>query len=94
VTSLATSLTPAADNCWIALMEHARGATPTAGAGATLRVADAANTTWGLFDSNGPITPPSSYSMTTNRASATFATGHILASFAPISAYRYLLVAN
>jgi len=82
-TTWTTFLTPDTDACWMVLMEHARGASPTAGAGSTLRAVDAANATWGLFDSNGPITPPSSYSMTTNRASATFATGHIPAAFEP-----------
>ena len=91
-TTWTTALTPDTDACWIALMEHARGATPTAGVGATLRVADAAQATWGLFDSNGPITPPSFYSMTTNRASATFATGHILAAFAPATQLQKVLL--
>lgn len=84
VTSLTTSITTVADNCWAVLLEQQdkTGATPTAGAGATRRTFGASFNQPALFDSGGAITPAGSYSMTTNYGIADLIT-HVIASFSP-----------
>jgi hypothetical protein len=86
-TTLTTSLTPVADNCWMNLVNNGYdgGGAPGAGTGSTRRVYDATFGTWGFFDSNGPITPAASYSMTTTYASSSAIT-HEMASIAPSTA--------
>lgn len=89
-TSCTTALTTIADNAWVVLFEggYNSGNMPVAGAGATLRIADAVNGSWGIFDSNGPKTPAGSYSMTTTRSSDPFLLGitHMVFSIAPVAA--------
>ncbi len=69
VQNLTSSVTSVTDNCWMIALRgtYAGGAAhvPTAGTGATRREYDHALGTIGIFDSNGPITPAGSYSMTT-----------------------------
>lgn len=82
--SLATSLTTVADNCWTVLfIESFDGLAPGAGSGSTLRGYGNNFGNWALFDSNGPISPAGSYSMTTtqNSGSAAIGISHIMASF-------------
>lgn len=83
--TLTTSLTTILDNCWAVLVEQGfnSSALPTAGTGLTRRTADAAFGTYGLFDSNGAITPAGAYAMTTNRTTASLRITHAVASFAP-----------
>lgn len=87
-TTLTTSLTTVADNCWTVLVEGGfnANAAPTAGAGSTRRTFDAAFGTWGLFDSNSAITPAGSYSMTTDRSSSDNFIAHVMASVSPTGA--------
>ena len=68
VSSGTCSVTTVTNNDW-AIMAHASyaGGSPiTAGSGATLRIAGTAFQDIAIFDSNGPITPAGSYSMTGN----------------------------
>lgn len=78
------SLTPIANNCWTVLIVNSfnGSAPPTAGTGSTRRTFDATFGGWGIFDSNGPITPPSSYNMQTSGYGGNNV-GEIIASFAP-----------
>lgn len=79
-TTLTTSLSSIADNCWFGLVAKQSAATPTAGTGATTRVTSTSGIV--LMDSNGPKTPAGSYSMTADAASTgDFAI--IMASFSP-----------
>lgn len=79
-TSLTTSLTTVADNCWTVLFgQNASSSTLTAGAGSTLR---GPVTDWGYFDSNAPITPAGSTSMAFSYTTAQNVSS-IMASFAP-----------
>lgn len=81
--SVTTSLTPAANGTWIVLGLRANnGSDPSAGAGATVVQHNSAGI--GLFDTNGPVSPPASYSMTINGA-ALSGYGVVMASFSPIS---------
>jgi len=73
--SITTSLTPVANNCWTILTPSIR-VNPTAGAGSTKRNDQ-------IFDSNGPITPPASYSMTVGGGDGGTDWGVVMASFAP-----------
>lgn len=86
--SATTSLVTVADNCWTFLMEQCFSANnpPAAGTGSTLRVTDAVFGTWGWFDSNAPITPAGSYSMTTTRTAPSYPISHIMASLSPAGA--------
>ena len=78
-TSLTTSVTTTADNCW--LMGYAyHGTTISAGAGTTLRGGSVGGILE-VLDSNGPKTPAGSHSLITTSTS-TF-TGHVIASFSP-----------
>jgi hypothetical protein len=92
-TSLTTSLTTVADNCWTALViNEATSGAPGAGTGSTRRTYDAAFQVWGMFDSNAAITPAGSYSMTTTRGAGIEAIAHVMASFSPfVSARRFIL---
>lgn len=65
---LTTALTTIANNCWTVVFaaSYASNNAPTAGTGSTRRTFDASFGAWGFFDSNGPITPAGSYSMTTS----------------------------
>ncbi len=87
-TSLTTSLTTVANNCWIILGEasYEGGTSPTSGAGSTLRVTGVLTTAGepSIFDSNGPITPAGLTSISTNSASNTGnGIDHIMLSFSP-----------
>jgi len=87
-----TSLTSLSNNAWEILFEggYNGGGGPNAGAGAIRRSFDLTFGTWGFFDSNGPITPPQLYSMTTTRTNVQNAIVHITASTAPFSGLRLL----
>ena len=84
-TSIETSITTVADNCWAIHTCHAAtsGQAPTAGAGAFVRsnvLSDA-----DLFDSNSDITPAGSYSMTVQTvANSNWAV--VIGSYAPAQA--------
>lgn len=82
VTTLTTTLTTIADNSWTVLTAIADNRGLAAGTGSTLRTATGALNLQGIFDSNAPITPAGSTSMT-----VTFTTGSnvatVMASFAP-----------
>lgn len=81
--SMSTSVTTVANNDWAILCENGfSSGPPTAGAGSTVRAVDAAFGTWGIFDSNGPITPAGSYSMTTGYGSVSDIT-HVIGAFKP-----------
>lgn len=70
-----TTLTTVIDNCWCVLADSAAN-TSSAGTNSTSRVNQGA----ALYDSNGPITPPGSFSMSVNR---TGGGGDIMFSMAP-----------
>jgi hypothetical protein len=82
-TSLTTSITTVVDNDWVVLFENGFSSSnpPSADTGDILRVVDATFGAWGLFDSNGPVTPAGSYSMKTTRPLSVNGIGHILAAF-------------
>jgi hypothetical protein len=86
-TSLTTSITPSAANCWVVCVEgcYNSGAAPGAGTGATRRTFDATNGGWGIFDSGGPVTAGSPYSIQTTRSSNPFglAIVHVVITIAP-----------
>jgi len=81
-TSLTTSVTTVADNCWTVLMMKANNNTNSAGTGTTLRTDGPGNDQTGIYDSNGAITPAGSTSLQTTAASNR-AWAHVMASFAP-----------
>lgn len=64
--SYTDSVTTVADNSWAiaAFIGHHSDFPPSAGAGSTLRVFGAFYGLPSIFDSNGPVTPAGSYSMT------------------------------
>lgn len=75
------SLTTVADNCWTILGESS-GRNVTASTGTTVRQGSA--TQFFTGDSNGPITPAGSYSMsTTETAGGT--PGRVMVSFSPVA---------
>lgn len=87
-TTLTTSNTTVADNCWVVCFEQgfsSDNSGPAAGAGSTVRVTDNSGLgVSGIFDSNGVVHPAGSYSMTTTRVgSASDKIGHILVGIAP-----------
>jgi hypothetical protein len=88
-TTLTTSLTTANDNSWCVLIHggYDGGSAPTAGAGTTRRTFDGTDGGWGLFDSNGPVTPAGSKSLISNYGSGTNPFGlaivHVMVSFQP-----------
>lgn len=84
-TSQTATLTTVADNCWTIMIGYANdqiGTDPAAGAGATKRAGGSTNNYLGLFDSNGPITPAGSTSMTITQTSIDNLYAY-MASFAP-----------
>jgi hypothetical protein len=85
VTSLTTSITTVTNNDWVIFLENGySGGTfaPIAGAGDTIRVSDATDGAWGIFDSNGVVTPAGSYSVTTTRSpQSNNGVGHLVAAF-------------
>jgi hypothetical protein len=82
-TTITTTLTTVANNCWTVLMTQQFPNDPTAGAGSTVRVSGAAFSDWTILDSNGPITPAGSTSMTANFTSAIFEICGVMVSFSP-----------
>lgn len=79
------SVTPISDLCWaIFAVSDNTSSAPTAGAGSTARAVPSAASAMGLFDSNGPITPPSAYSMSVGITAASDGLS-ILNAFAPNS---------
>lgn len=85
--TLTTAITTAADNCWLVTAEGGYDGSAHAlpGSGATLVTFDGVDGALNLFDSNGPVTPAGSHSMTTNRTSNPFnlAITHLMISIAP-----------
>jgi len=77
-TSITTSLTPVADNCWTVLVARGQGDV-SAGAGTTERAQGGGDNV--LFDSNAAITPPGSTSLIATGNEGTWAT--VMASFSP-----------
>ncbi len=84
VTSLTSSITTRTDNSWIVVLEQHNGGATVAGSGLTLRVNNAHFVQPAILDSNGPLTPVGSKSVTTTSASAL--TAHTLISLAPATA--------
>jgi hypothetical protein len=82
--SFATSFATAPDRAWAILMAQnaGGGTTPTCTSGATYRVSGISNTSV-LCDSNGPVTPPQSYSMTATISTTTTYQTHLMAAFGP-----------
>lgn len=81
------SLTTVANNSWIILFggAYSGGPCPTAGTGDTLLTCDATYGIWGIFDSNGPVSPGSN-SFTINQSGASLPYNNVMASFAPATA--------
>lgn len=82
-TSLTANVTTIANNCWSVMYVLADAGNLAAGSGSTLR-GSILGTAFGVFDSNGAITPAGSHGM-----SATFSNGascSIIASIAPVAA--------
>jgi hypothetical protein len=77
-TSLASSVTTVADNCWVIAMYRAAGDI-TAGSGTTLR---GTSTTSNILDSNGAVTPAGSKTINAN-SSISGGMAAVIASFAP-----------
>lgn len=84
-TTLTTSLTTIADNCWTILCAGTAGAGQTAGTGTTRR-AIGANVALAAFDSNAAITPAGSTNLAT--VDTTDGTGqiHVMFSLSPAAA--------
>lgn len=84
-TSLTKAVTTIANNCWTILVSGGYDAnnSPAAGTGSTRRTFDATFGGTGIFDSNAPITPAGSYSMTWTYPIASSGMNTIIASFAP-----------
>lgn len=81
--SLATSITTFADNCWLVVSANGQR-TISAGTGAFLRQIAAINQR-ALLDSNGALSPAGSHSITVNQSSAN-KMGVVVVSIAPYSA--------
>lgn len=82
-TTLTTSVTTVADNCWSVLAAYAVSASNmTAGTGSTERKEDTTFHRLTIYDSNAAITPAGSYSMTCDSNSGD-GIGHVIGSFAP-----------
>jgi hypothetical protein len=80
-TSVTTTLTTVADNCWTFLTGRTNQ-TQTAGTGCTARGTTNGDGGYNLYDSNGAVTPAGSHGMTITTASSSFY-GMVMASFAP-----------
>jgi hypothetical protein len=83
--TLTTSVTTVADGDWVVLCEtgfNVDQSPPGVGAGSTLRVTGSFGSL-AIFDSNGPVTPAGSYSMTTLRSLApgTSSISHVVGAF-------------
>lgn len=93
-TSLATSVTTVADNCWAVLGAFdSDGGTITASTNSTQRVAVTSFVK--MFDNNTDITPAGSYTMTVTRATGTNDFSGVIASFAPATvSSNAILLAN
>jgi hypothetical protein len=94
VSTFTSSITTIADNSWAILLEEGYDTNnddlpPIAGTGVTRRAFESTYGAFGLFDSNGAITPPAAYSMTTTRSTASNTINHIKASFAPVGASAF-----
>lgn len=86
VTTLTTTLTTVADNCWLVMSSSNKGdADATAGTDTTERDGDAPRVEHGVFDSNAAKTPPGSFSLIANSASSTNISS-IMESIAPAAA--------
>lgn len=85
-TSLTVSLTTIADNCWTILIgTKSTGGAISAGTGSTKRTTASDDASgFGLFDSNTPITPAASTSMSISWATSSEAAA-VMASFAPLA---------
>lgn len=85
--NITKALTTVANNSWVILATEGYNSNtaPLAGTGSTRRSFDATLGTWGLFDSNGPVTPAGSYSMSANYSGNTSSVGMdgIIVSFSP-----------
>ncbi len=83
--AFASTTTTTQDRAWAIMyaFNEGNGTTPTCSAGATTRTTDAAFATFEICDSNGPVTPPQTYSMTSTIAGALARATHLLASFGP-----------
>ncbi len=86
VNTLTTSVTTVIDNSWTILVTSGYDANnaPGAGTGSTRRVYLAAYGNVGIFDSNGVVTPPGSYSMTSTYPGASGDILHVMGSFFPV----------
>lgn len=82
VTSVTDSLTTVADNSWVTMWIFNDSANDVAGTGSTAR--GTANNPM-FFDSNGPVHPAGSYSMSVSWAGSGGA-GYVMASIAPVAA--------
>src|SRR5271166_776004 len=83
--TITTPITTIADNCWVIDYCSMTGASgpPVAGAGGVLRLTDVFNSS-GIFDSNGMVHPPGSYSVTnTAHNDANNPMMQVLMSFSP-----------
>ena len=86
--SATTTLTPNTNNTWTILVGAAGGPPIGAGSGSTLRVTSGEYNWWpyadrlGIFDSNGPINPAASYSMTVTGQQPYTEFGTVMASYA------------
>ncbi len=79
-----SSITTVANNSWAVLFSENSGTAVSGGTGTTLRAFGVTYNDWGLFDSNGPLTPAGSYGMTSTIAANTADTQqHLILSFSP-----------
>lgn len=74
-TSLTTSLTTIADNCWTVLSALGQGGGIAAGSGATLRISQLVGA---ILDSNGVVSPAGSKSMAHTQTASHFMVGLML----------------
>lgn len=79
--TVTTTLTTIANNCWTVLGSGGARIT-SASTGSTQRATDTAGSA--IYDSNGPITPPGSTSMSLTTAAGD-RDGYIMASFSPVA---------
>ncbi len=81
----ASSITTAPDRAWVMLFaNNGQGPPiPTCTLGATIRTYGVLYEDKAICDSNGPVTPPQSYSMTATIANSASFQAHLMASFGP-----------
>lgn len=82
-TSLSTSVTTTADNCWMIMYARSSVSDQTPAAGTTFR--SGINNTLAMYDSNGPDTPPGSFSLGVTVGSSQVLAQNVL-SISPVSA--------